>query len=95
MRASLTLNGLSKEITLILQQQTISQTSRKQLWYYYGRIWLADVCGLISIFMFSLLGKHINKNHIGQYWDDGLAILKYTIGSEAEKLRKKFQKLFK
>ena len=34
----------------------------------------AEVCELIGIFMFSLLSKHINKNHIGQYRDDGLAI---------------------
>ena len=45
--------------------------------------------------MVSLLCKHINKNHIGLYRDDCLAILKTTSGLEAEKLKKKFQKLFK
>ena len=55
----------------------------------------AEVCELIGIFMLSLLSKHINKNHIGLYRDDGLAILKNTSGPEAEKLKKKFQKLFK
>ena len=45
--------------------------------------------------MLSLLSKHINKNHIGLYRDDGLAILKSTSGPAAEKLKKKFQKLFK
>ena len=44
--------------------------------------------------MLSLLSKHINKNHIGLYRDDGLAILKNTSGPEAAKLKKKFQKLF-
>ena len=34
-------------------------------------------------------------NHIGLYKDDGLAILKNISGPEAEKLKKKFQKLFK
>ena len=55
----------------------------------------AEVCELIGIFMVSLLSKHINKNHIGLYRDDGLAILKNTSGPEAEKLKKKLQKLFK
>ena len=55
----------------------------------------AEVCELIGIFMLSLLSKHINKNHIGLYRDDGLAILKNTSGPEAEKLKKKLQKLFK
>ena len=45
--------------------------------------------------MLSLLSKHINKNHTGLYRNDMLAILKNTSGPEAEKLKKKFQKLFK
>ena len=54
-----------------------------------------EVFELIGMFMLSLLCKHINKNHIGLYRDDGLAILKNTSGPEAEKLKKKLQKLFK
>ena len=54
-----------------------------------------EVCELIGIFMLSLLSKHINKNHIGLYSDDGLDILKNTSSPEAEKLKKKFQKLVK
>ena len=54
-----------------------------------------EICESIGIFMLSLLGKHINKNHIGLYRDGSLAILKNTSGPEAEKLKKKFQKLFK
>ena len=44
--------------------------------------------------MLSLLSKHINKNHIGLFRDDSLAILKNTSGPEAGKLKKKFQKFF-
>ena len=55
----------------------------------------AEVCELIGIFMFSLLSKHINKNHIELYRNDGLAILKNNSRTEAEKFKKKFQKLFK
>ena len=42
-----------------------------------------------------LLSKHINKNHVGLYWNDNLAILRNTGRPEAEKLKKKFQKLVK
>ena len=46
--------------------------------------------------MLWLLSKHINKNHIGLYSDDGLAILKNTGGpEEAKKFKEKLQKLFK
>ena len=45
--------------------------------------------------MLSLLPERINKNHIGLCRDDGLAILKNTSSPEAEKLKKKFQILFK
>ena len=55
----------------------------------------AEVCELIGIFMLSLLSEHITSNHTGLYRDGGLAILKNTSGPEAEKLKKKFQKLFK
>ena len=54
-----------------------------------------EECEYIGIFMLSLLSKHINKNHIGLYRDDGLAILKNTGGSEAVKLKKKFQNYLK
>ena len=55
----------------------------------------AEVCELIGIFMLSLLSKHINKNHIELYRNDGLAILKNNSRTEVEKFKKKFQKLFK
>ena len=55
----------------------------------------AKVFELTGIFMLSLLSKHINSNHIELYRDDSLAILKNTSGPEAEKLKKKLQKLFK
>ena len=55
----------------------------------------AEVCELIGIFILSLLSKHINKIYIWLYRNDGLTILKNTSGLAAEKLEKKFQKLFK
>ena len=55
----------------------------------------AEVFELIGILMLSLLSKHISKNHMKLYRDDGLAILKNASDPEAEKLKRKFQKLFK
>ena len=50
---------------------------------------------LIGIFMLSRLSKHINKNRIGLYGDDNLAILNNTSGPEAEKLKKSFKNCLK
>ena len=81
--------------------------ARKSLLYYNDEPWVkkgesnldaydgAEVCELIGIFMLSLLSEHITSNHTGLYRDGGLAILKNTSGPEAEKLKKKFQNLFK
>ena len=90
----------SKDIDIIFH-------ARKSLLYYNDEPWVkkgesnfdvtmgaydgAEVCELIGIFMLSLLSKHINKNHIGLYRDDGLSILKNTSSPAAEKLKKKFQ----
>ena len=54
-----------------------------------------DGAEIFELVMLSLLSININKNHIGLYRDDGLAILKNTTDPVAEKLKKKFQKLFK
>ena len=85
--------------------------ARKSLLYYNDEPWVkkgesnfdvsmsaydgTEICELIAIFMLSLLNKHINKNHTGLCRDDSLAILKNTSSPEAEKQKKKFQKLFK
>ena len=50
---------------------------------------------LWSLNLMSLLSKHINKNHIGLYRDDGFSILKNISGPAVEKLKKKNYKLFK
>ena len=85
--------------------------ARKSLLYYNDEPWVkkgesnfdvsmsaydgTEICELIAIFVLSLLNKHINKNHTGLCRDDSLAILKNTSSPEAEKQKKKFQKLFK
>ena len=76
--------------------------ARKSLLFYNNALWVkkkrkdgAEVYELIGIFMLPLTGKHINKNHIGLHRDDGLAILRNTSSPAAEKLKTKFEKLFK
>ena len=85
--------------------------ARKSLLCYSEELWIkkgennfditisaydgAEICGSIGIFMLSLLSKYINKHHTSLYRNDGLAILKNTSSPDAEKLKKKFQKLFK
>ena len=74
----------------------MGQKRRTQLLCYSGVYNGAEVCELMGILMLSVLSKHINKNHIGLYRNDSLAILKNNNGPEVEKLKKmKFQKLFK
>ena len=48
----------------------------------------AEVCGLIGIFMLSLLCKHINKNQIGLYRDDGLAFLENTVQNHKNSIKR-------
>ena len=85
--------------------------ARKSLLYYNEETWVekgesnfdvsmgaydgAKLCELTGTFMLTLLSKHINKNHIGLYRDDGLVIVKNPSSPEAEKIKKKIQKLFK
>ena len=50
---------------------------------------------MYSIYRQGIFNKLINKNLIGLYTNEDLAILKNTSNPEAEKLKKKFPKLFK
>ena len=53
----------------------------------------AEVCGLIGIFMLSLIGNKYNPNNIRLYRDDRLTV--FTSGPQSEKIKKTFQKMFK
>ena len=52
----------------------------------------AEVCELISIFMLSLIGNIYNRNNIGLYRDDGLAVFKSRSSPQSEKIKKTFSK---
>ena len=47
----------------------------------------AEVCELIGILMLSLIGNIYNRNNIGLYRDDGLAVFKTTNDPQSEKIK--------
>ena len=44
----------------------------------------AEVCELVSAYMFNLLSRKYNKNDFGLHRDDGLAVLKNKSGPQSE-----------
>ena len=55
----------------------------------------AEVWELVGTFLLYKLSLKYNKNKIGLYGDDGLAIFKNISGPKSEKIKKNIQKLFK
>ena len=55
----------------------------------------AEVCELVGLFLLDKLAQVIDKNLIGLYRDDGLALLRNTSGTEMEKFTKTVVKIFK
>ena len=54
-----------------------------------------EVWKLVGTFLLHKLSLKYNKNDIGLYHDDGLAIFKNISGPKSEKSKKDIQKLFK
>ena len=54
----------------------------------------AEVCELVGLYLLSILTTKCNKDNIGLYRDDGLAVFKDISGPQSEKLKKQFQKMF-
>ena len=55
----------------------------------------AEVCELVGTFLLYKRSLKYNKNDIGLYRDDGLAIFKNISGLKSEKVKKDILKLFK
>ena len=55
----------------------------------------AEVCELVGCFILAEISKKYDKNNIGLYRDDGLAIFRNINGQTSEKIKKEFHKLFK
>jgi hypothetical protein len=84
--------------------------ARKSLLYKDGDPWMkkegsifdvtmgaydgAEVCELVGIYLLSLLSSKCNKEDMGLYRDDGLAVLRNKSGPQSERTKKAFQKVF-
>ena len=55
----------------------------------------AEVCELVGTFILYKLSRKYNKNDIGLYRNDGLAIFKKITGPKSAKVKKDIQKSFK
>eukprot|EP00794_Sanderia_malayensis_P019680 gene19680-biopygen13943 len=54
----------------------------------------AEICELVGTFLLNKLSEKIKKENIGLYRDDGLAVLRNTTSSKADRLRKDITKIF-
>ena len=55
----------------------------------------AEVCELVGVFMLNKISEKYDKNDLGLYRDDGLAVFKNISGPESERIKKNFQSLLK
>ena len=55
----------------------------------------AEVCELAGIFILYQLLRIYNKNYIGLYRDDSLAVFRNTSRTQAENTKKHFQRIFR
>ena len=55
----------------------------------------AEVCEIVGLFLLNNLANRFDKNSVGLYRDDGLALFKNFNGHHADKIRKEFHQLFK
>ena len=51
----------------------------------------AKVCELVDNSMLNKIRKKYNKNDMGLYRDDGVAVFRNTTGSESERIKKNFK----
>ena len=55
----------------------------------------AEVCEIVGLFLLNNLANKYDKNSVGLYRDDGLALFKNINDHRADKIRKEFHQLFK
>ena len=104
------LDSAEKYIKVTSENKAIIKHVRKSLLFNKQQIWIkkerglfdvtmgaydsAEVCEIVGIFIFYQLSRIYNKNDIGLYRDDGLAVFRNTSGPQAEKIKKRFQSIF-
>ena len=105
------INFVEKLVNITNEDKGIIKHARKSLLYDNSEPWMkkdsgwfdltmgaydgAEVCELVGTFLLYKLSLKYNKNDIGLYRDDGLAIFKNISGPKSEKIKKNIQKLFK
>ena len=105
------INFAEKRVNITNEDKVIIKHARKSLLYDNREPWMkkdsglfdvtmgaydgAEVCELVGTFLLYKLSLKYNKNNIGIYRDDGLAIFKNISGPKSEKVKKDIQKLFK
>ena len=98
-------------VNIANEDKVIKKHARKSLLYNNSEPWMkkdsglfdvtmgaydgAEVCELVGTFLLHKLSLKYNKNKIGLYRDEGLAIFKNISGPKSEKIEKNIQKLFK
>jgi hypothetical protein len=55
----------------------------------------AEVCELVGLYLLSIISELYNKDDVGLYRDDGLAVFHNINGPKADRIRKHFQAIFK
>ena len=60
-----------------------------------GAFYGAEVCKLVGSFLLNEISKAYDKNDIGLYRDDGLAIFRNKSGPQSERIKKHIQSIFK
>ena len=104
-------NFAEKGVSITNEDEIIIKHPRKSPLYDKSDLWMkkdsglfdvtmgtydgAEVCELVGTFLLYKLSLKYNKNNIGLYRDDGLAIFKNISGPKSEKIKKDIQKLFK
>ena len=103
------INFAKKLVNITNEDKVIIKHARKSLLYNNSEPWLknnsrlfdvsmgaydgVEVCELVGTFILYKLSLKYNKNDIGLYCDDVLAIFKNSSGPKSEKVKKDIQKL--
>ena len=101
------INFAEKLINITHEEKVIIKHARKSLLYDNTEPWIkndsglfdetigaydgAEICELVGIFLLYKLSLKYNKNDIGLYRDDGLAIFKNISGPKSENVKRIFK----
>ena len=104
------LNFAKEKVTIRKIDFDTIMHSRKSLLYKEGEPWIkkesgifdvtmgaydgAEICELVGIYLLNILSTRCEKENIGLYRDDGLAVFKNLSGPQSERIKKEFQKVF-